>query len=411
MAITHKTTRTDSPNIVVIAAVAAAGLLACGSDQPETTAQTPVSPGPGAESANKVAQPSMPGLHMAGDRLVLETDPFTVPPASEIYMCWTTTVSDAIKVQSYETGGHSVIHHFVLATTTDGGSDGIAKCDAAFQVSWRPLFAAGAGQATLSLPQGVVQPIAAHTRLIVQLHLLNSTDAPITDRADLTMKLNNDANTQSALFAVIGNPGVSLPPHQTSQVQANCQARGGARVVGFFPHMHMLGTAMTLEVGASADDMTMLYARDPYDFNSQKIDSVDFTIDQGAYTRLTCSYNNTRDETVEYGESSFNEMCYLIMFVVGSPGVGCVMGSPSANAGATGAMGQKVEPDPSCPSVDAMGTGAKLAGCCTEGMCGIDASSFGAGCVELGQAAAGAMQMAGSGISFPAPRACGGQQH
>jgi hypothetical protein len=40
-------------------------------------------------------------------------------------------------------------------------------------------------------------------------------------------------------------------------------------------------------------------------------------------------------------------------------------------------------------------------------MCGIDVSTFGMGCVELGKAAMDAMRM-GFPIQFPAPQACGG---
>ncbi len=67
-------------------------------------------------------------------------------------------------------------------------------------------------------------------------------------------------------------------------------------------------------------------------------------------------------------------------------------------------MGPPVEADPSCPKVSALG-GQNLPGCCAQGMCGVDASNFGMGCVELGRAASQAM-MAGFNIQFPAPQAC-----
>jgi hypothetical protein len=170
--------------------------------------------------------------------------------------------------------------------------------------------------------------------------------------------------------------------------------------------MHMLGTSMTLELGPSADSMQTVYARDPYNFNDQTIDGTDVVVEGGQHARLTCNYNNTRQEAVTYGESSFNEMCFLIMFVVGPP-AGCLRGSaPLVGGGTTGPSGGDAGTTAGCPNVPIMG--AALPGCCTaDGMCGIDASQFGSpGCVELGAAAAGAKQM-GYPISFPAPRACG----
>ena len=106
----------------------------------------------------------------------------------------------------------------------------------------------------------------------------------------------------------------------------DCQNPATTRAIGFFPHMHMLGTSMTLEVGPTADSMQTLHRRDPYDFSDQAIDSTDTMVTAGSFTRLTCNYDNTRQETVTYGESSFNEMCFLIMFVVGAP-TGCIKGS------------------------------------------------------------------------------------
>jgi hypothetical protein len=48
-----------------------------------------------------------------------------------------------------------------------------------------------------------------------------------------------------------------------------------------------------------------------------------------------------------------------------------------------------------------------LAGCCIDGMCGIDASDFGGGCVELGMAAEHAGMFGGGAVTFPPPQPSG----
>lgn len=68
--------------------------------------------------------------------------------------------------------------------------------------------------------------------------------------------------------------------------------------------------------------MDVFYERTPYDFHNQSVDSMDTVIPSGSYTRLTCSYFNNTDKTVTYGESSFNEMCFLLMFSAGQGGGG-----------------------------------------------------------------------------------------
>jgi len=359
--------------------------------------------------------PGMPGLQRTGDQLVMQTEPFTVQPGQEKYVCWTTKVGDGFKVQSYSKSARPYLHHLVFTSTTKEEPAGIRDCDAAFQLSWRPLFAAGAGNVDLTFPQGVAQSIEAGTQLLAQLHLVNSSEQPVTDSFELVMNLTEDQQTQNVGYATVGDTDIELPPGQTTSVVADCQNPVNTRVIGFFPHMHLMGTSMTLELGSSVDSMQTIYKRDPFDFNDQRIDTADMMLPAGQHVRLTCNYNNTKQQTVVYGESTFNEMCYLIMFVVGPP-TGCIRGSvpPSvagspmgaaggsgggaAGAGGSGAAG-------ACTDIEIM-PGVVMPGCCAQGMCGADVSNFqpGVGCVELGQFASGAMQ-AGYMLNLPAPHA------
>ncbi len=40
----------------------------------------------------------------------------------------------------------------------------------------------------------------------------------------------------------------------------------------------------------------------------------------GTVTRVTCTYDNTLDQVVGYGESTKNEMCYFVGFAIDLPG-------------------------------------------------------------------------------------------
>lgn len=266
------------------------------------------------------------GLHRVGQDLVLQTDPFTLEPGQEKYMCWTRKIPGAVKVHSYSKDKQPFVHHLVLATTVKEEPEGIRECDAVFNLNWHPLFAAGAGKVDFAFPPGVVNPIDDGAQILTQLHLLNTSDRRITDSATLVMTTTDEEQTQPVQLAVFGNTDVDLPPGQSTSLVTDCQNPVTTRAVGFFPHMHMLGKSMTLEVGPAADDLQTLFRRDPYDFNDQAIDATDTMVTAGSHVRLTCNYDNTRQETVTYGESSFNEMCFLIMFVVGAP-TGCISGS------------------------------------------------------------------------------------
>jgi len=357
--------------------------------------------------AGSIAVP-MPGIRRSGSQLLLEADPVTLQPGKEKYMCWTARTSEAVKVRSFLKEPHPAIHHVVLSTTTKPEPEGMRECDSTFQLSWRPLFATGAGKVELAFPPAVVSSIDKGTQLIVQLHLLNTADKPVVVSPKIVMALSEEANTQNVVFGTLGNTEVMIPAGQTGKVVAECPIPATTRVIGFFPHMHQLGTSMTLELGPTKASVQPVYQRVPYDFNDQKIDSMDMTVEKGTQARLTCSFRNTTSKTVMYGESSFDEMCYLIVFTVGPP-LGCIVGPSPTGSGMGGDAGVPVGGDAGtsttgCPPVVVMGY--RLPGCCTAGMCGLDATEFGYGCQELGMAAMSAGSMGTMTADWPKPQAC-----
>jgi hypothetical protein len=241
-------------------------------------------------------------------------------------MCWTTRTAEAVKVAAFSKDPQSFVHHVVLASTTREEPDGMRECDGAFQISWLPLFAAGAGRVELAFPDNVVNPINENVQLVVQLHLLNTGEEPVTDSAAIVMELSDAEATENVIIGAFGNTDINLLPGQLGQVVVDCQNPSSTRVVGFFPHMHKLGTSMTLELGPTMDSLQMIYERAPYDFNEQRIDGTDMMLDGNSQVRVTCNYDNTTQQTVTYGESTNDEMCWLVLFLVGTPAA-CVLGS------------------------------------------------------------------------------------
>ena len=107
---------------------------------------------------------------------------------------------------------------------------------------------------------------------------------------------------------------------------ANCDVRERVNLIAAFPHMHMLGRSMRFEVGKAVDALSPMFVRDPFDFNDQRMEKVVINLVQGDKTRLTCKYQNTNPTEVTYGESSLNEMCYLIAFAIDRSSMGsCIV--------------------------------------------------------------------------------------
>ena len=64
--------------------------------------------------------------------------------------------------------------------------------------------------------------------------------------------------------------------------------------------------------------MTEVFRRSPYDFDDQWIEDMPLELKQGDHVRVRCEYENPSDQTITYGESSLDEMCYFVGYAVGT---------------------------------------------------------------------------------------------
>jgi hypothetical protein len=264
------------------------------------------------------------GLHWENGKLTFRTEPFSVAPGEESYLCWAVNLEQDVKIDAFDFAGVPVVHHFMLSQTIAPEPDGWSVCEGLLKPTWRPIFTAGAGANALRLPSGVAHELKAGSQLVVQLHLVNTQVKDVTNVAEIAMKATEAADTEAVQIGGFGSFQISLPPAQTSSITSECTLPRTSRLVALMPHMHQLATSMKLELGTSKDDLQLIYSRDPWNFDQQTIDSLDTTLTEGRFARLTCNYDNTTDRTITYGESSFDEMCFLGIFWVGEP-TNCVV--------------------------------------------------------------------------------------
>lgn len=292
----------------------------------------------------------------------LTTAEFTSPAGSEKYMCYAETLKDPVTIQGFKYTAVPAIHHFLLARTTIPEPDGLSECNVLFRTSWIPLFGSGSSSAELDLPSDVGYKLPAGTQLVVQLHLLNTTNQDVTERATIQMFGTDNDNVRPAGLYAFGTTDISLPAHQQTDVVSDCTVdpNDTIDIFGVLPHMHYLGTKLVFEMGTSASDLHEVYRREPWSFDAQWIDPMSLTIPGGTFTRVTCSYDNTTDSTVNFGESSYDEMCFFVTFAADRNGLGgCLSSSPT---------GLDVPNDPSAGMcVDAQPNSLGIGGTCTNG--------------------------------------------
>jgi hypothetical protein len=88
-------------------------------------------------------------------------------------------------------------------------------------------------------------------------------------------------------------------------------------IIGFLPHMHRLGVQMDSIVNHKATGMSEMIFTKPFDFMHQVHYLQNYDLAPGDTITAKCTFNNTTDVGVPYGESSDTEMCYN--FVISWP--------------------------------------------------------------------------------------------
>jgi hypothetical protein len=254
------------------------------------------------------------GAGTASD-FVMESDEFTIQPASEKYYCYTAHTDSDIAFHSFSIGSYKTVHHMFFASTLAPEQEGLHECPVLFKPSWLPLFTTGKGSTKLDLPEGSGFKLTKGTQLLMQLHLLNTGSSPVTEKVQVHAKALDPTEVRySAALYPFGTTVFELPPNQPSSVSHDCVVDKDMEIFVLFPHMHRLGKEMIFEVGKDAASLAEVY-RGPYDFDAQELIPQTIALHQGDYTRVTCNFDNTTAQKVGYGEHTDNEMCFFATFV------------------------------------------------------------------------------------------------
>jgi hypothetical protein len=254
----------------------------------------------------------------------LSTPEITVPAGQEKYVCFARTLDEDLSVDRFDFEGQTVVHHVFLSKTIVPEPDGISECNVIFKQTWLPMFVTGAGTASLEYPSGAATVLHKGTQIVLQLHLLNASTNDAVRSASVVMRRSPLTNPDPVGVYAFGTQKISLPPKAASNVVDECKPNEDVEAFATLAHLHKLGTALHFSVEGDDGSMQEVVNRDPYVFDAQFIEDKPIVAKKGKNSKVTCSYDNTTDHVVGFGESSNDEMCYLIAYVRGKEGAfGC----------------------------------------------------------------------------------------
>lgn len=248
----------------------------------------------------------------------IKTPDYMLAAGEEKYLCYAVQLAEVndIAITGFQSYASEQVHHVEVFQSLGAETPGLNECDATFKLTWLPLFGGGQNAGGLQLPDGAGFKLPKNAQLLVQIHLLNATQKPVTQHLVVNMDYAADATavTPAGIFA-FGSMTIDLPAGvKGKQITSSCTLPQNLNVFAAQPHMHKLGTKLEFELGSSEATAQVVYKRDPWQFGGQPIDNWINGMTSGQFGKVTCTYDNTTDHDVSYGESTNDEMCYLVLF-------------------------------------------------------------------------------------------------
>jgi hypothetical protein len=271
---------------------------------------------------------------MAPSLMRLLSVDYSLNGGQERFLCQRLTIADDLWISEITPVNGQATHHQVLAIDVSGSQpDGLVDCSSGIElnvIKWKMLFASGVNSPSLTMPDGVALHIAAGQQIVFQMHLLNATQSAVNSNASIdirTVPAGAPAPTEAQMVLagpIPDNRVTPAIPVGVHTVNGKCTLKDATHYFAVFPHMHQTGThiAVSATVGGTAQT---LYDAD-YSFNNQ--DFKEFTpiaMGAGDVVGVACTYDNETGMPVQFGQSSYNEMCFAISYFyppLASVGVG-----------------------------------------------------------------------------------------
>ena len=245
--------------------------------------------------------------------------PVTLAPGEERTVCVDKKMPvnrpvDVVKIASEMTkGGHHLVF-YKSAATVESTTPFACQTFRDILVGTVPLFIAQKPSTELNFPTGVAYTMPASQMLRVELHFVNTTPQPLAVSGTVHLgEAKEGTITDHANLMFYGNVGILLPPQSMATVGPTFHAvAAGRKIFGLTGHQHKLGTSFTIELAPDAfTSGPQLYKNTNWEEPPLTIFNPPIAPTGTQGLRYTCTYNNTTNGIVTFGEGADQEMCFL----------------------------------------------------------------------------------------------------
>jgi hypothetical protein len=153
--------------------------------------------------------------------------------------------------------------------------------------------------------------------MALEFHYNNSaTGMTAQDKTGVEICVTSKFRTNTAAVTWLGTRSINLPAHGAADATGTCtplrkgvNATDPIHILYSWPHMHKLGRHMKSVVMRAAGGTDVLYDGD-FSFNFQVTHDSPLLLQPGDKITTTCSFENTTDSAVSFGQSTDKEMCF-----------------------------------------------------------------------------------------------------
>ncbi|HEY8092024.1 MAG TPA: hypothetical protein VIF09_29385, partial [Polyangiaceae bacterium] len=159
-------------------------------------------------------------------------------------------------------------------------------------------------------------PIPANQNIRVEAHYINTTQGDMTGQGTVTLHTTEAATAapyQAAGYNFFGTFNISIPPNSTySTGPLFAPGIPGTTQIQITTHQHRLGTGIQVwESTGSGQNGTQIANDMDWSNPSWSTLSPEYAFDGTNGLGFQCSWTNTTDQTVGFGESALDEMCFV----------------------------------------------------------------------------------------------------
>jgi cytochrome c553 len=211
----------------------------------------------------------------------------------------------------------NIVHHVLLFQSKDAMSNEATPCGATTSAQWKMVTGWAPGGKNFELPPEAGYPEEGTTHWILQVHYNNATGQHTgeSDQSGYQLCSTDQLRANDAGTLAFGSTHFSIPPRTAKWgIRCDYQLRSKYQGVKFFaatPHMHKLGLGvMTERIPGGTGSPQVVFGQTPFSFENQEAAKIDVSVEDGDIMRTHCTWKNTGDTAVTWGENTSDEMCF-----------------------------------------------------------------------------------------------------